>query len=43
MIKGYKYDRTSQKYKQYKEKRKKKLEQNTWDRLDNLNKKKPIR
>lgn len=41
MIKGYKYDRTSRKYKLYKDRRRKKLEHNTWKRLDALNKKKP--
>ena len=42
MIKGYKYDKASQKYKVYKERRRKTLEQNTWKRLDALNKKKSI-
>jgi len=40
MLKGYKYDKTSQKYKDYKQRRRKKLEQKTWERLDALNKKK---
>ena len=41
MIKDYKYDRTSKKYKEYKEKRRKKLEENAWKKLNALNKKRP--
>jgi len=43
MLKGYKYDKTSQKYKVYNDRRRKKMEQKTWERLDKLNKKTPTK
>ena len=43
MLKGYKYDKTSQKYKDYKIRRAKALAQKTWERLDALHKKKIVK